>query len=144
MTLPSITVKGKHPYPPRITAFTQPFWDALRANRFITSTCNACGEKTFPPKITCPSCWSTDQGWTELDSRGTLYSWTRIHAAPATFQAQAPYAVGIVDLNCGIRLACSLVSDQEKWDCGTEVELVAINFDDAVHLAARPVVENSD
>jgi len=139
MTLRSITVTGKHPYPARVTEFTQTFWDALRENRFITSSCKACGEKTFPPKVTCPRCWSTDQDWEQIDHRGTLYSWTRIHAAPAVFQAQAPYAVGVIDLDCGIRLACSLISERDDWECGMRVEMVALKYDDTVQFAAAPI-----
>ena len=77
--------------------------------------------------------------WAPLDARGTLYSWTRIHAAPAVFAAEAPYAVGIVDLSCGIRLACRLVEvDGAGLAPGVAIEMVVLDYEDGPLFVARP------
>lgn len=138
MTLYTIERDSKHPYPPRITSFTKPFWEALDANRFITSRCRHCEAMTFPPKIICPKCWSDELQWVEPGIQGKLYSWTRIHAGPEVFQDLLPYAVGIVDLDSGVRLACPIIHDT-PLKCDMHVELMRIQYADGSQLAAKPV-----
>jgi uncharacterized OB-fold protein len=73
-----------------------------------------------------------------LNSHGTLYSWTRIHAAPAAFADEAPYAVGIVDLEDGIRLACRVLEpDVLPLRTGMSVEMVVLAYRDGPLFAAR-------
>lgn len=131
---------GERAYPPRHSAFTAVFWEALREGTWQTTRCGACGHATFPPKPVCPHCWSTDMQWAPLGARGRLYSWTRIHAAPAVFAAESPYAVGIVDLDDGLRLACRLVeTDNIPWTPGMPVEMVVLSYEDGPLFAARPI-----
>ena len=138
--LPHIDVEAARSYPPRVSEFTQTFWNALGEGRWTTSCCKACGRSTFPPKPVCPHCWSPDVQWTELSPRGTLYSWTRVHAAPAVFGAEAPYAVGIVDLSDGIRLACRLVETQaHPLRVGQAVEMLVLRYQDGPLFVARPL-----
>ena len=100
-----------HPrrYPPRVTEFTQQFWNALAQGRFLVTRCTRCEHRSFPPKPICPVCWAGDIIWSEVDTTGRLYSWTRVHAGPAIFDPDLPYAIGIVDLDIGVRLASPLV-----------------------------------
>ena len=90
MTLEMIPVGRTRAYPPRVSAFTQPFWEGLRAGRWQSTCCEACGKSTFPPKPVCPHCWSDRMAWKDLAARGTLYSWTRIHSAPKVFVDEGP------------------------------------------------------
>ena len=138
--LESISVARTRAYPPRVSAFTQPFWEGLKAGRWQTTCCEACGKHTFPPKPVCPHCWSERMAWKDLDSRGTLYSWTRIHSAPQVFVDEAPYAVCVVDLDMGLRIATRLVEREgKKFECGMPVELVVLQFEDGPMLASRPL-----
>lgn len=123
-------------YPPRITSFTKTFWNALRDGRMLTTQCEACHAYTFPPKGFCPHCWSRKMRWTELSGRGRLYSTTTVHVAPAAFKSQAPYRVGIVDLEEGPRIAVGI------WGEGlvaidSAVELVVLDYTDGPLFAAR-------
>lgn len=96
---------------------------------------------TFPPKIVCPHCWSTKVTWRSLGAQGTLYSWTRIYAAPAAFTGETPYAGGIVDLSDGIRLACRLVDvEGVPFTVGQPVEMCVLLYEDGPLFAARPIV----
>ncbi|KQX95847.1 Zn-ribbon domain-containing OB-fold protein [Variovorax sp. Root473] len=139
MSLSHVDMETARAYPPRVSAFTQTFWNALGEGRWITTCCKGCGRSTFPPKPVCPHCWSPDVQWTELSTRGTLYSWTRVHAAPAVFGAEAPYAVGIVDLSDGVRLACRLVETQgQPLRVDQPVEMLVLRYSDGPLFAARP------
>ena len=140
MKLDILPVAALRAYPPRVSEFTRPFWDALAEGRFTTTRCRSCDKFSFPPKLICPHCWSADVVWNDLGGSGCLYSWTRIHAAPAVFAVEAPYAVGIVDLDQGVRLACRLVTHEcAPPVVGGRVEMVVLAYHDGPLLATRPV-----
>jgi len=66
--------------------------------------CRKCGRIQFPPRPLCDNCLSKDFEWVEIPSKGKLLTYTIIYVAPAQFQQMAPYAVGIVELEKGLRL----------------------------------------
>lgn len=100
-------------YPPRMTPFTEPFWDGLREGKFQTTRCQDCGHITFPPKPVCPECWTDNLEWVELSGRGTLVSFTEVSAAPAMFAHEAPYTLCIVDLEEGVRCVSRVLAAWE-------------------------------
>ncbi len=114
MTLSLIKMDRPRSYPPRQTEFTRHFWGVLNEGRFETTRCDDCGRPSFPPKPFCPHCWSRNVAWIELSGRGKLYAQTVVHAAPSVFRDEAPYRVGIVDLEEGVRIASSR-------DCGSQL-----------------------
>jgi hypothetical protein len=136
MTLAVQIVDRPRAFPPRMTEFTQRFWLGLAAGRFETTRCDDCERLTFPPKPFCPHCWSKRIAWVPLCGRGKLYSQTVVHAAPAVFQGEVPYRVGIVDLDEGLRIATRVLADVEpKLD--TAVEIVVLDYRDGPLFAAR-------
>ncbi len=138
MTMPIVRVAHSRRYPPRVTTFTAPFWEALSQGRFTVTRCRACAKASFPPKPICPHCWTDNVCWEEVATQGVLYSWTRVHAGPAVFEADLPYAIGVVDLAAGIRLAAPLMG-QAEWQCGLAVELVSCAFEDGPFFAAAAI-----
>lgn len=110
-------------YPPRMTAFTKTFWDALSQKKFLTTRCNACKEMTFPPKPLCPGCWSKDLNWVELKGNGVLRSFTEVSAAPLVFANEAPYVIGLVDLDEGIRCMSRIVAPYDSLKPDMRVRL---------------------
>ncbi|NGP07789.1 Zn-ribbon domain-containing OB-fold protein [Rhodococcus sp. 14C212] len=100
-------------YPPRVTPFTEPFWNGLDEGVLRTSRCRGCSHMTFPPKPICPECWQSDLEWVDLSGRGTLYSYTEVSAAPATFADEAPYVLCLVDLDEGVRCLSRI---NAQWD----------------------------
>ena len=81
----------------------------LEANR-----CAPCNLTLFPPRLICPECHNRDLEKTRLAERGKLLTYTIIRVPPSQFRDQAPYAVGIVELEDGVRLTGQIV------DCGFE------------------------
>jgi uncharacterized OB-fold protein len=131
-----VKVAGMRAYPPRATAFTQTFWNALRDGRLLTTQCETCHAHTFPPKEFCPHCWARQMRWIDLSGQGRLYAATTVHAAPAAFRQQAPYRVGIVDLKEGPRIAVGLWGATPP-PLDAPVELIVLDYDDGPLFAAR-------
>ncbi|GGL16181.1 Zn-ribbon domain-containing OB-fold protein [Nocardia jinanensis] len=134
--IPIVDIPSGHPYPQRVTEATAPFWDALREGRLITTANATTGRPTFPPKPIDPHTWSQDVTWIELAGRGTLYSFTTIHAAPDAFVDEVPYRVCVVDLDEGLRLATRLWGSDEVRP-GDRVEIIAVRYTDHISFAAR-------
>ena len=139
--LPIVRRQGNRPFPPRVSAFTRPFWDALAEGRLITSSCRRCGRLSFPPKPVCRDCWSEDIEWRDLRPTGVLYSFTRVHVVPRAFLADALYFIGIVDLADGVRMMCRLMGEQSRFAPEVPVEMMVLTYDDGPLFAARPLQE---
>ena len=135
--LPELRMPGPRPFPPRVSAFTRPFWDALEAGTMRSTRCDACALLGFPPRNLCRACWSRSVSWTELAPAGVLYSFTRVHVAPAAFRADAPYAIGLVDLDDGVRLMCRMVGAVEAADIGGRIGLLVLRYEDGALFGAR-------
>lgn len=139
MTMTILSATTPRRYPPRVTEFTQKFWTALAEGCFTLTRCIACARRSFPPKPICPHCWTGDVAWEEIATTGELYTWTKVHAGPAIFDAELPYAVGVVDLDVGVRIATPLFGRDTDWRCGMRVELVTIKYLDGPFFSAMPI-----
>jgi uncharacterized protein len=126
-------------YPPRMTAVTRPFYEALADGRLVTTRCRECGQLTFPPKGTCPHCWSQQVAFEEIAPTGVLRSFTEVWAAPAPFAGDVPYLLGIVDLDAGVRCAARVSGRFEDHECDERVQLAPQPATPAPLLAFRRV-----
>ena len=131
---------GKRPFPPRVSAFTRPFWDGLGEGRLRTTACRQCGRLSFPPRLVCRSCWSEDMDWRDLQPHGVLYSFTRVHVVPRAFLADALYDIGIVDLADGVRLMCRLIGEASQFVPDMPVEMVVPMYEDGPLFGAVPLI----
>ena len=134
-TLTIIDVATPRAYPQRVTAFTEPFWAALAAGRLTTSRCTRCHEAMFPPRPICPRCLSRQVDWAPVSPRGTLYSHTVVHIAPEIFAAEAPYALGIVDLAGGLRIAMRVLGPPAGLRVGQAGNVVCLRHPDGPYFA---------
>lgn len=136
MNLPFVDTTLPRPLVPAKSTFGATFWQALAAGRFTTTRCAGCGQSTFPPRPICPHCHGTRQEWIELSGHGRLYTRTRIHAAGGAFAAFAPYAVGIVDLDEGLRIITRLLPSASSLPLDSRVQLVVLRHPDGPLFAA--------
>lgn len=130
-----IEVNSPRAYPPRVTDFTEPFWTELTAGRLTTTRCKRCYEMMFPPKPICPRCLSRQVEWTSVAPRGTLYSYTVVHIAPEIFATEAPYAVGVVDLDVGLRIAMRIKGAPSQLKVGQFGDVVCLRHPDGPYFA---------
>jgi uncharacterized protein len=99
----------------------------LREQRYRLegNACTRCEALYFPPREICRACRCRELEPRALSGEGTLYSYTVVYQAPAGFDEQVPYAVGLVDLVDGPRLTAMLSDiDLDELRIGMPVEMV--------------------
>ena len=78
------------------------FFIELENQRFMATTCSACGRTYAPPRPLCPHCLIATT-WVELSGDGTLITWSVLHFGPgsnADVEAlETPYALAYVLLD---------------------------------------------
>ncbi|MFO7732749.1 MAG: Zn-ribbon domain-containing OB-fold protein [Candidatus Aminicenantes bacterium] len=77
--------------------------------RLEAAKCAECGFVCFPPRLVCPECGARGFGPHKLAEAGKVLTYTVIRVAPQPFCDQSPYAVGIAELDDGVRLTAQIV-----------------------------------
>ena len=92
--------------------------------RLEANTCKSCGIKFFPPRQICPECGNKNLEPDKLAEKGKILTYTIIRVPPHQFVDQAPFAVGIVALEDGVKLTGQIVDcDFEDLKIGKEVKI---------------------
>jgi hypothetical protein len=73
------------------------FVDYLDKGRLMGTKCSHCGLYFFPPRAHCCQCLSQSLEWFEVTGQGRLVSYSTLRYAPAGFQADLPYTIGLLD-----------------------------------------------
>ena len=94
---------------PVVTPETEPFWDAAQREELCIQRCNACGRHYFYPRPFCPRCSSDDVAWVQVSGRATLHSYVINHRPVPGWEDDGPYAIAVVELEEGPRMATSIV-----------------------------------
>jgi len=97
---------------------SHPIYQQSMAQRLAleAAVCTDCGDVTFPPRDSCPSCGASDWEPTTLSGEGEVYSYTVITpgGAPPEFAEQAKrtgeFAVAVVELEEGVRITAQLTN----------------------------------
>lgn len=100
--------------------------------RYEAAKCSGCGKIFFPPRLVCDKCRGREFETHILAQQGVIETYTEIHIAPSGFTDEAPYAVGIVKLDDGVRITAQIV------DCAPEELKVGAR----VRLEFRKVTED--
>jgi uncharacterized OB-fold protein len=106
----------------KVAAFAQ----HLRDGRLMASRCLRCGRTVFPPKADCVECMGEEFEFVEISGRSTLHTFTKVVTAPTGFEHQAPYVVGVVDLDEGGRALARFgdTLDEDEIEIGMELQVV--------------------
>ncbi|MEJ2368635.1 MAG: Zn-ribbon domain-containing OB-fold protein [Acidobacteriota bacterium] len=104
--------------PPRIRRETP------QRYRLEAGKCKKCGEIYFPPRLICRECQGREFETVTLPGTGKVAAYTVIRTAPTGFGDQAPYAMGVVELENGARVLCQVADcSPEEVKVGLEVHL---------------------
>ena len=100
------------------------FYKFMSEGKLMGAKCQNCGKLMLPPRPICIQCYSEKLEWIELNKRGKLLTYTIIHVAPPQFQHLVPYAVGIIELERGIKLPGMIKNvDFDKIKIGMELKI---------------------
>ncbi len=101
------------------------FWREIpQRYRLEAGKCKRCGFIAFPPRLICPACQNREFETIRLADAGKILTFTIIRVPPHPFIDQAPYAVGIVELDDGVRLTGQIVDcDFEALKIGQRVKI---------------------
>jgi len=102
------------------------FYSYIHQKKLVGGKCRKCGKIHLPPRPLCDNCFSEDFDWVEIPEKGRLLTYTVIHVAPPQFQKMAPYAVGIVELENGLKIPGIIRVPQEQIKIGMSL---TIDFD---------------
>lgn len=80
------------------------FYKFLAQQKLMAGKCRQCGKIHLPPRPLCDKCFSQEFEWIPVSGKGKLLTYTVIHVAPQQFQDLAPYAVGIIKLENGLKI----------------------------------------
>ena len=94
------------PEPDEVSA---PYWQAAAAHVLTLARCARCEAATLPPRITCPTCGTTEPAWsfTPVHGGGTVRSWTVVRQSFVPgFDDDLPFVLVDVELDehPGVRL----------------------------------------
>ncbi len=92
--------------------------------RLMGSKCETCGSTFFPTTNVCPNCRRKGKLVPiEFSGRGTVFSYTVIHAAPKMLEEFTPYVLALVQLQEGPKVLSQVVDcNMEQLKVGMEVE----------------------
>jgi hypothetical protein len=93
------------------------FRAGLARGELLIQSCDACGAKIMYPRHRCIACQSDRLSYVPAQGSGTLHSYTVVRAVPPRgFEADVPYAVGVVKLDEGVQLLARLHPSQATGD----------------------------
>jgi uncharacterized protein len=121
----SATEAGSPPKPtPVATDVSAEFWRQAQAGRLVAQFCTRCNRFQHYPKPVCGLCWASELEWRSLTGMGTVYTFTIVHRGPSKEFSDTPYAVGLVDLDEGIRMMGGLLATSlDKLQIGDPVRV---------------------
>lgn len=92
--------------------------------RLEAGKCAKCGKLFYPPRLVCDACGGRAFETAKLPNTGKVVTYTVIRVPPTEHADLAPYAVGLIELDNGVRLECQVVDcDFEQLKVGTPVKL---------------------
>jgi len=132
------------------TLFTWPS-DELR---LLGSRCIDCANHMFPRQDDCPKCAGNSTEDVELDTKGTLWTWTiqgyppkaPPYVGPSDPKTFEPYGVGYIELDGQLKVETRLtINTPEELQIGMEMQLTTIPLytnddgDEVVTFAFEPI-----
>jgi uncharacterized protein len=108
------------------------FVEFLKNNEIRGTVCKSCGAKYFPPRSDCNVCLSSEMDWFPISSDGTLVTFTKAMFAPAGFEKDVPYALGVAEFSEGVKVFGRIDKSlpDEAIKPGMKVKIRAVNLED--------------
>ena len=122
----------------RFARWCHPFWEGTKKGELLIQQCNDCGEKMFPPRLYCTSCFSQNLEWIKASGKGKVYTYSVAYEYPPPRVGKylhTPYIIGLVDLEEGVRMITTIVECKpEEVRCDMDVEVVFYDIGEGIIL----------
>jgi uncharacterized protein len=114
---------------PPMRGLAHEFYSFCKKHELRFQKCSQCGQWRHVPREMCPDCGSFDYEWAQSSGRGQVFSWASTDQPMLPQFADAvPYAIAIVELEEGVRMATWVVDVRpDELSIGLPVVVV---FDD--------------
>ncbi len=128
----------------RIDRDNKEYYRGLLQHRLLFNRCKSCGTWHFPPRPTCPKCWSWDVAPTEIAGKGYVYLFSFRNVSAAHGNPSEPYPVANIELPEGVRFTTTVVDcPKAALKIGLPVELTWIEEDGMPFPAFRPASDSA-
>jgi hypothetical protein len=106
------------------------FVDYLKENDIRGTVCSDCGKKFFPPRADCDACLSNNMEWFPISGEGSLITFTKATFAPAGFEKDVPYMMGVAEFPDHIKVFGRLDKDLDESEVslGMKVRLKVLDL----------------
>ncbi len=114
------------------TTKAEKFVEFLKNNEIRGTVCTECGTKFFPPRSDCNSCLSDSMDWFPITGEGSLLSFTKATFAPAGFEKDVPYMLGIAEFDDGMKVFGRLdkTLDFDAVKAGMKVKIRTVDLEE--------------
>jgi uncharacterized OB-fold protein len=117
----------------------QEFKESLTQKNLIGRKCRACASISVYPNFYCRKCGNTNFERVKFSGKGTLITYTILHAVPSRFKENAPLAIGLVELEEGGRISAQLDASEDELSVGKKLEAIFQERDGRILLKFKPL-----
>ncbi len=113
------------------TTKAEKFVDLLKEGKVCGTACKSCGAKFFAPRSDCNACLSDEMEWFDVPGVGDLITFTQAMYAPAGFENDVPYILGVAQFDDGVKVFGRLDKSlkEENIKPGMKMKLKVVDLD---------------
>lgn len=117
----------------------QEFRENLKKKELIGIKCSICGSISVYPNFHCRTCGNVSFEKVKFSGKGTLITYTILHAVPSKFKQDAPLVIGLVEFDEGGRISAQLDASQDELSIGKKLEAIFQEKDRRILLKFKPL-----
>ena len=95
---------------PKPTPATQAFWDGAKKGKLMLQWDPTAKKYQCWPRANSVRTGKRNLQWKATSGKGELYSFTITHVPTPGFEARAPYVIGMIELDEGVRIIANLIN----------------------------------
>jgi len=126
---------------PIVDHYTLPWWEACNQHKLTAQRCVKCNHAQIPPTPICSECRSSEFETTELNGKGTLYTYTAVYQ-PLTYEEKIPFFIVVIELDTSgtsiknsVRLMSNVVdAEVSEFEIGKPVQVAWERFSEFVSV----------
>ena len=125
---------------PKPTPATQAFWDGAKKGKLMLQWDPTAKKYQFWPRANSVCTGKRNLQWKPTSGKGELYSFTITHVPTPGFEARAPYVIGMIELDEGVRIIANLVNIEiEDVEIGMRMKVAWERLsDDITYFSFEP------